>query len=123
MAVTFAMVALICFRWFSWSEPSSMLEVQGDPAAAGVVIRVVRLQAGGGTPPPIAVELSKANDYSARLFLEAGGYIVTAERPDHTAFKQALQLPAYRKLTISLVGRFPSTAPAATAAKPTTDGN
>ena len=116
MAVAFAMVALICYRWFSWSEPSSMVSVEGDAACNGVVVEITELSGGGKGGRKIPVELNEANGYAARFFLEAGYYAVVARRDDAPPFKVApFDLLEHRKLTIPIAGRFPSTAPAATA--------
>lgn len=117
IAVTFAMVALIYFQWYSWSEPSSMVAVEGDAATNGVVVEIQQVKATETQMRAMPVMLTEANGYAARFFLEAGYYRVTAKRSDAPTFSQMFDLPEYRKLTVSLAGRFPSTAPAATPAR------
>ncbi len=108
------MVALICYQWFSWTEPSSMVSVEGDPACAGVVVEITEINTSGRPKRTIPVQLNEANGYTARFFLEAGYYQLIAKREGAPDFKiQPFDLMEYRKLTIPLVGRFPSTAPAA----------
>jgi hypothetical protein len=113
LAVAIAMVALIYVQWLNHSEPSSVLIVEADAAAAGVVVNIARLRADGRPLQPVQIELSEQNNYTASYFLEAGLYDVTPMRGDQV-FAQfpTIRLLENRAYKASLVGRVPATAPA-----------
>jgi hypothetical protein len=112
MAVAFAMVALIYMRWFAYTEPSSMVIIEADANAAGVIIDIARLRDDGKRNPSVMIELGEQNHYTAKYFLEAGSYEVTAMRGDQRLLDFTVRLLEYRAYRASLVGRIPTTAPA-----------
>jgi hypothetical protein len=90
-----------------------MVAIEGDPAASGVMVEIASVEPGKSAGRIAPVELSAGNNFRAHFFLQAGYYTVRALRSDQPEFRQSFNLPEYRKLTVSLAGRFPSTAPAA----------
>jgi hypothetical protein len=111
MAIAFAMVSLIYFRWFTSAEPTSVFTVFGDQTASGTLIQIVRIGADNHPAGKFEIQLSDTNHYTARFFLNGGVYELVATRPDRPQpLRTSFSLPEGRAMELRLPGSV-STAP------------
>ena len=106
VTVAFAMVTLIYVQWLFWTEPSSIIVVEGDLGADGVLVQVARVRPDGTEVGLVKEELVANNGYTARFFLEPGLYQVKASRADEPALRQEVNLLNNRMFRMPLHERF-----------------
>jgi ABC-type transporter Mla subunit MlaD len=106
VVVAFLMVTLIYVQWLYWTEPSSMIVVEADAAAAGVLVQVARVRPDGTEVGMVKEEIDADNGYTARFFLEPGVYQVKASRSEEHALDKLVNLQNDRMFRMTLKGRF-----------------
>jgi hypothetical protein len=82
-AITALATALIYWRWANVTEPSSYVIIQGDEGYNGTVITVSDLPQRGGAIVAMPT-LSPDNQFAVTIFLNPGGYRLTAAQGSTT---------------------------------------
>ena len=119
-AVALVMLATVAIPWLTQIEPTSFIEVVGDPSHENCEMAVE----GYGLSKPLYATLSKQNGYRVRFFLDEGSYSVRLRAPDGKgelgsttlalAPRQWVLLDITRDLKVPATNRAPAPASKAT---------